>query len=295
MKKTTTIILLALLFIGTTAQAQFRKPLQSSNRVTSSEAKYNIGLEGGLTMTRWEHFGGTKTPFNQPFNYGLVGGLVFERMLNNSNAIGIEGLFALRNTQLNYEVLNFPVSLGSGPEHNKDYYRQLDVNYQEVDVQIPLTHFFSQGKFRPFIYAAPRVSIPLSGQFVWQKEEILNYGTENQQYDENSLTIDTVPMNAHNARQWNVGLVLGAGAQYKLTFSNYYMLLRLDASYHWAAINSFSREENLGESTNVIGAGYIDPYLLGKRFNTDAMVKLTVMFPLKKQLQGACMNWGEYD
>jgi hypothetical protein len=31
------------------------------------------------------------------------------------------------------------------------------------------------------------------------------------------------------------------------------------------------------------------------RFNTDAAVKITLMFPLKKQLQGACIRWGEYD
>ena len=289
--KKTQIFLLVLLIIGTTAQAQFRKPLQSSIRVNSSEAKYNIGLVGGVTMTRWEHFGGTKTQYNQPFNFGPVGGLFLERMINSSNSIGIEGLFAMRNTQLNYEVLNFPVAINQ----NKDYYRQYDVNYQEVDVQIPLSHYFSQGKLRPYVFVAPRVSIPLSGQLIWQKKEILNYGTEEQQYDETNMTIDTVSMNAHNAHQWNVGLVAGAGVQYKITLNNYYFLLKLDASYHWAAINSFTNEESQGESTNVIGAGYIDPYLLGKRFNTDAMVKLSFMFPLKKQLKGACMNWGEYD
>lgn len=290
MKKPISILLIAFLFIGSTAQAQFRKPLQSYNRTSTTEARYNLGITGGLTSTYWLHFGGTKTQYQHPFNYGPVAGLVLERMLNNSNSIAIEGLYAMRNTKLNYDVINFPVAINE----NKDFYRQLTVDYQEVNVQVPLTHYLSQGKIRPYVFVAPRVSVPLSGKMVWQKQEILEYGTENQHYSEN-VTIDTVEMNAQNTRQWNVGLVAGVGVYYKMNVGNYYLILKLDASAHAAVINSFTREEINGESQNVIGAGYIDPYLLGKRFNTDAAVKLTLMFPLKKQLQGACIRWGEYD
>ena len=49
MKKSHFIILLSLLLMGTTANAQFNKPLQSSsNRVNPNEAKYNIGLIGAM-------------------------------------------------------------------------------------------------------------------------------------------------------------------------------------------------------------------------------------------------------
>ena len=212
-------------------------------------------------------------------------------MLNSYNSIGIEGLYAMRNMQLNYEVLNFPIALNE----SNDYYRQLNVDYQEVDVQIPLTHYFSKSSVRPYIFIAPRVSIPLSGKMIWQKKEILNYGTADQQYSETGGSIDTVEMNAQNTRQWNVGLVAGVGVMFKLNVGNYYFLLKADVSGHAAFINSFTREEINGESQNVVGAGYIDPYLLGMRFNTDATAKITLMFPLKKQLQGACIRWGEYD
>ena len=296
MKKSSIIILFFLLTIGVAAQAQFNKPLQTArSRANSNEARYNIGLEGGLTSTYWVHFGGTKTHYRSPFNFGITGGLIVERMLNGNTSIALEGLYAMRNTQLHYEVLNFPVSLGEGPEHNKDFYRQFDADYQEVDIQVPLTRYLSNGTIRPFVYVAPRVSIPLSGKMVWQKKEILEYGTENQHYSETGNTIDTVEFNAQNTRQFNVGLVLGAGVLYKLNVGNYYLLLKLDASAHAALINSFTSEEIHGESQNVIGAGYIDPYLLGVRFNTDATLKFTLMFPLKKQLQGACIRWGEYD
>ena len=291
MKKT--IAILTLLFIfGHFAQAQFRKPLTSaSSKVNSSEALYNVGFFGGLTSTYWLHFGGTETKYNQPFNFGLVGGLAVERMLNNSTSVSLEGFYAMRNLQLNYDILNFPIAINQ----NKDYYRQFDVDYQEVDVQAILTRYLSRGTLRPYVFVGPRFILPLSGKMIWQKKEILDYGTPEQHFSETGVTVDTVEMTAQNTRKFNVGLVAGVGLLYKLNVGNYYIFIKADVSGHAAAINSFTSEEIHGESQNVIGAGYIDPYLLGMRFNTDVTAKITFMFPLKKQLQGACIRWGEYD
>lgn len=291
MKKAYFLTLAILLIVGGTAKAQFNKPLLSSRTFSSSEAKYNIGIIGGATTTHWLHFGGTRTHYHLPLNLGITGGIVVERMLNKNASVAIEGLYVSRTTKLNYEVLNFPVALNQ----NKDFFRQLDANYLEVNVQVPLTYYFGQANsnFRPYVFVAPRVTVPLGGELVWQKKEILNYGTENQQYVDSS--IDTVDMNAQNTRQWNVGLVAGVGVRYKITIGNYYLIAKADLSGHAAVINSFTSEEIHGESQNVIGAGYIDPYLLGMRFNTDATAKITILFPLKKQLKGACMRWGEYD
>ena len=170
MKKSTIIFLFTLLLVGSTAQAQFRKPLQSPNsQLNSMEAKYNIGLTGGLTSTYWLHFGGTKTKYNEPLNFGIIGGLSVERMLDATNSITVEGLYAMRNLQLNYDVLNFPVALNE----SRDFYRQLDADYQEVDVQALLTHYFSKSTIRPYVFVGPRVSVPLAGKMVWQKKEIL--------------------------------------------------------------------------------------------------------------------------
>ena len=292
MNKSSIIILSFLLAIGITAQAQFNKPLQSArSRVNSNEARYNIGIEGGLTSTYWAHFGGTKTPYKAPFNFGITGGLIVERMLNGNTSIALEGLYAMRKTGVNYEVLNFPVAINV----NKDFYRQYDVDYMEVAIQVPLTYYFSQGDFRPYVFVAPRFTLPLSGNMEWQKMEIIDYGTENQHYSEDGAVHETVEMTAQNMRRWNVGLVAGVGVRYRLRISNYYLLFKLDLSGHAALINSFSKEEINGDSENVIGASYIDPYLMQKRFNTDASVKLSILFPLKKPLKGACMKWGEYD
>ena len=175
MKKASFIFFLAFVLIGSTANAQFNKPLQSaSSRVNTSEARYNIGISGGLNSTYWFHFGGTKTRYKEPFNFGILGGLTVERMLNKNMSISLEGFYAMRNMQLNYEIHNFPVSLGMGPQHNKDYYRQLDVDYTEINVQAPFTYYFSNSTIRPYVFVGPRVSVPMSGKMIWKKAEIVN-------------------------------------------------------------------------------------------------------------------------
>lgn len=280
-----------MLLIGNTAMAQFRKPLQSRSTIGTTEARYNIGLVGGVTTTHWFHFGGTETQYRQPFNFGPTAGLSVERMFNSSTSIAIEGMFTMRNTQLDYEVLNFPVAI----DENKDYYRQFNADYNEVNVQVPLTYYFGQGNIRPYVFIAPRFTLPISGKTTWQETEIIGYGSDDQHYSETNQEFDTVDMTGQNMRRWNVGLVAGAGVRFKVNIGNYYLLLKLDASAHAAVINSFTKDEINGNSQLVIGASYIDPYLMSKRFNTDATVKLTLLFPLKKQLKGACMKWGEYD
>ena len=182
MKKSTSILLLVLLLIGSAAHAQFKKPLQSSSKATSSEARYNIGLVGGLTSTYWLHFGGTKTPYHMPFNFGPTAGLSIERMINNNSSVSLEGLFAMRKDTLSYEVLNFPVAVNE----NKDYLRKYKADYQEVNVQLVYTHYFSQRNIRPYVFVGPRftlpVSIPKEGTMVWNKQEILHYGTDSVSY-----------------------------------------------------------------------------------------------------------------
>ena len=291
MKKSLLILFVSVLLLGNSANAQFKKPLEDSNK-GPKEAKYNVGIVGGGTMTHWLHFGGTETRYHQPFNIGPTFGLTVERMFNSDVSIAIEGMFTMRNTHLDYLVLNFPVAINV----NKDFYRQYDVNYNEINIQVPLTYYFSRGKIRPYVFVAPRFSLPLSGKMVWQKREILDYGTENEHYSDEDVVNETVEMTAQNMRGWNVGLVLGGGVRFKIALGEYYyFLIRVDASVHGGVINSFSKEENNGDSQVVIGASYIDPYLMQKRFNTDVNLKASILFPIKKLLPGTCMKWGEYD
>ena len=289
MNRLSTIFLSSILFFSVlTANAQFNKPLQSpSSRKQTNDATYNLGIVGGGTLTQWIHFGGTKTPYQEPVTkcIGFMGGLSLEKMLSRDISIGIEGMYAMRSFGLTYDLINFPVAVDDW----NDIRKSLDANYNEVFVQAPLTFYLNStagATIRPYVFAAPRVTvIQDGGKTYWHKENLTN----------ETSTFDTVGINTSNFMPFNVGLVAGAGVLFRINTSNYYFLIKLDASYHAGFINTFSKVEREGTIENVVGSGYIDPYLLGKRFSGNADLKLTLLFPLKKQLKGACMKWGEYD
>ena len=295
MKKTNLIIMLmamCLISISATAQTkkQYSKPIQPAySPNASNDAKYNIGITGGGTFTNWIHLGGSGTTFNHPIpqNLGIIGGLTFEKVLNKHSSFGVEALFAMRNVQLSHTVLDLPVAI----DQSNDITKIFSANYNEIAIQAPYSYYFNNtpgATFRPYVFAAPRITVPLSGEMRWEKQYMMNDSLLRTQFD-------TVAMSKQNFQIFNVGVVLGAGVMMRINLSSYYFLVKLDASYHIGLINTHTQLEMDDEIDNVVGSSYIEPKLLEKRFSTDANIKLSIFFPLKKQLKGACMNWGEYD
>lgn len=297
MKKTNLIIMVfALCLISVSASAQtkkqFSKPLTPAySPNASNDARYNIGITGGGTLTEWIHLGGSQTRYSHPLmgNMGIIGGVAFERVMNNHTTIGIEALYAMRSVKLSHTLTDQPVN--TVINYSNDIKKNFDANYTEIAVQAPFSYYFNNtpnAMFRPYVFAAPRVTVPLAGTMRWERQSLHNDSILSTQYD-------TIAMSKQNFKSFNVGLVLGGGVLMRINLNSYYFLVKLDASYHIGLINTHTKNEmqdNIGE---VIGSSYIEPKLLEKRFSTDANVKLSLFFPLKKQLKGACMNWGEYD
>ena len=285
---------ICLVFGALTANAQFNKPLQSpSQRKTSNVAKYNVGISGGLSLTHWIHTGGLENDFEQPITDGLgpVFGVSVERLLNSRMSVSLEGFYAMRKTSLYYNSLN---SLAISYGNSSDYKKNFSIEYNQIEIQVPVTFYLSNAintRIRPYVFAAPRISIPLNGT---EKMEYQFLDSNSANSESDSLNVQT-DLNKSNFRKWNVGIVGGVGVLFKINMNNYYFLVKVDASYNFNLINSFTDDEKNATVPNVLGVGYIEPSLLGKRFITDGTVKATVLFPLKKQLKGACMKWGEYD
>jgi hypothetical protein len=211
-----------------------------------------------------------------------------ERKLGENNSIGIEAFYANRSTMLDYDY-ELPDAIG----HDQMYHRKDSIAYSEVCVQIPLTQHFGNGNIKPYVFIAPRFTLPIAGNMHWTLQSLAADSTGT------NATIDTatVAMTRDNMRPLNIGAVVGAGVRFKVPFNSYYLLLKLDASCYMGVFNTYSEKEIAGETqpSNVIGVSHIDPTLLGKRHIGNATVKLTVLFPLKKMEKGACVRWGEFD
>jgi hypothetical protein len=302
MKRLTPILLLSLLLLGNIAEAQFAKPLRNNNLTANSEAKYSIGLIGGISATRWYHWGGTNTVYDQPYTMFGQGnpisttlinnalfGLNVERRLNNHFAIGLEALYANRSTQMSYDL-----TLADSIGYNSLYHRALDsVSYHELFFQVPLTYYFGEetNSVRPYVFIAPRVTLPLSGGMRWVNSKYIEDAVEGSQLS----VVDTasVALSKSNMRSWNIGAVVGLGLQFRIPVGSYYIKAKIDASYHLGLLDTFSPYEQDG--IDQVTGQAIDPELIGKRYIGNATAKLTLAFPIKKMPKDACISWGEYD
>lgn len=312
MKKTAYHLIMVLLLVSSMAQAQFAKPLPKDEQHADWDARLNIGIIGGVSATRWFYQGGANPQYEQPYIMfskldstffpnllnNVLAGVMAEYRLTNYHTVGLEVVYARRSTQLNY---NF-ADAADGP--NKTFHSQTDIAYSELFVQIPLTQYLRSANkiFRPYVFIAPRVTTPLNGKMNFLIEQtqpntaaLLDYPLAPENHATNNQTKLSSEFDSGNIRQWNIGAVVGLGAQFRLNLStSYYMLLKLDASCQYGLLNTYSKYEREGSAVDQNG-NLVSPSALGTRRIGNATAKLTLLFPLKQVSKSACRNWGEYD
>ena len=280
MKKKFHLVLAFLLTLSCAAKAQFAKSLpQTNTKVANTDANYYLGIIGGFNAT---HMFGVEQSIQQPvfpfeqdsimgsmLKHGLAG-IVVERRLGENNAIGIEAVFANRWTVLGSTASERHISSERDNPLSHQLYRNYSIQetvfYREIFVQVPLKQYFlgSDSKVRPYVFIAPRFSIPIAGEKTTTKTEL---DDNNNPVGVSDTQIDSIP--GETIGKWNVGAAAGLGVQFRVDIGSYYLLLNLDASAHYAFLN----KPNIGNAT----------------------AKLTLLFPLKRLSRGACQSWGEYD
>lgn len=332
MRRLAYIFLIPLFVIGGNVNAQFAKPLPKKQNPWD-EAQYSVGIIGGLSATRWLHQGGANTVFEQPLttialdstflttalNNALVG-ITVQKKIGDYHAVGIDVIYANRNTELS----NKYISSNSIDHHSIKIRDHSNIQYSELLFQIPITQYLTNSTkaIRPYIFIAPRITIPLQGGIDLEKDSLVNgspmffqnnTGT-NPQSIPTPKTTDS--LSARNMRRWNIGAVVGLGIQFRIPVGSYYFHTKLDVSCHLGLLNTYSKYERglvtkkdskgndildpngnpvLDLPINLNTGSPIDPSLIGKRYISNATVKLTLLFPIKKIQKDACFNWGEYD
>ena len=310
-----------------TATAQFKKPLSSPrDRVGINDAKWNVGLVGGANLTTWLHFQSAQasdwflqdykaftfdsiSPINESMGY--FGGIGVERMLTGNVSVGLNVVYAQHNVKLGYLDDHFPYKwdiVGDSILYGK-IQKSFSAKYSTIEAYIPLTYYIglaSTKNIKPYFYFAPRFSyiLPLTQNKMkysatyydaFGNTPIVDTLTDNFGHfildDNNNIKIDTlfttsnntVPFNRSTYRKFNIGATLGVGSLFKINAGNYYFLVKFDVSANLNGLPTYKDGEIKNDEYKYL------------RYSTDAQATLTLMLPLKKQLQGACLKWGEYD
>lgn len=281
MKKQHIILSCLLVLICGTATAQFKKALPNMRgNGQASDARFNVGLIGGGDFTTWVHINSAQAAdwylanYKPIIRFGYFGGIAAEYMLGKNLSVGLNAIYNQHNMGLSYLNDNFPTAFN---QHMKRIYG-LTADYRSIEVYVPVTYYINIGSknLMPYVYAAPRVSYILDGTMSYSRTDL----TQNDSII--SIMLETTTFNDSTYRKLNVGATVGVGAQVRINTSNYYFLVKFDLSANVNALQTFTEIDLLNEFNHL-------------RFAADAYATVTFMLPLKKQLKGACMKWGEYD
>lgn len=298
MKKQHITLFFLLVFLCSNASAQFRKPLTSPrDQIQSSEAKWNVGILGGGNLSTWLHFRSPAAsnwylknykPFDTITNsLGYFGGIGAEYKIKNNFSIGLNVVYAQHRIQLGFTNDHFPMEWdANGQQINYGrIVKGLKASYRCIEAYVPFTYYMglaSKNSIVPYVYAAPRVSYVLPDTIA----SITNTTAYYKNDEENTLissTSNTVKFNNSTYHRINLGATIGVGSLFKISVGNYYFLTKFDISANFNGLPTFNTGEIENNEFNFL------------RYSTDAQATLTFMLPIKKQLQGACMRWGEYD
>lgn len=311
------VLIISLQALTVSAQ-QFRKPLSSPrDQYESSNAKWNVGLFGGANLTTWLHFQSKQSSSWFLQNYktfdsispiteslGYFGGIGVERMLKNNLSVGLNVLYAQHNVKLGYVDNHFPYAwdfVGDSILFGQ-IKKEFLADYRTIEAYVPFTYYIglaSTKNIKPYVYFAPRFSyvLPIS-------QNKMTYSAT--YYDAFGLTpitdtliipsspvvpTDTlfptsnnqVPFNVSTYRKLNVGGTIGVGSLFRFNISNYYILVKFDVSANMNAISTFKKGQIINNDFNHL------------RYSADAHATLTLLLPIKKQLQDACIKWGKYN
>ena len=309
------LILTAFCILSLSAAAQFRKPLSPSrDRATMNDAKFNIGILGGVNLTSWLHFdgpssGGMWGNYSQVIlekdgklfdsgSLGYFGGLSVEYMISQKFSIGLNAVYARHNFRLEHSNDRYP--LGWNTPHNSIHYAErkdyFSAKYHSIEAYIPFTYYLilqSMKNVKPYGFVAPRFSyvinqLPLNlgtASQMTSGNEILAYNPPFQILHTQQIHSDdnkSVGFSKDTYRLFNVGATLGLGSQFRINTSSYYFLVKFDLSANFNALSTYTRADEI-----------IHQHKL--RFSTDANATLTFQLPVKKRLKGACVKWGKYN
>jgi len=216
--------------------------------------------------------------------------------LGGNFTVGLEALYAVRGTNMTYdhEFLTSYTQIGIS---KNEYHSTLNC----LEGRIPFTFYFpTQENLKPYVVIAPTFTYVMGGNINWKKSYITWPVGNEDLADTKNVYEASCEVGKANMKRIDVGIDVGAGIWWRYLTRHYYFIFKLEASYNYGFLDSFSPQEKLQDDGTVevqqqLGLGDLTFDPVGTRHNQSFEVTASVLFPIKKILKGACHRWGDYD
>ena len=151
------------------------------------------------------------------------------------------------------------------------------VNYLEarlpVSIAIPATSWF-----KPYVFAAPSFGLAMPSVGVF-KSEIQQDGKK-------------VEVDSSNMAPYDYGLTAGAGLRFRLNFSDFSMIVKLEGGYYLGFCDTYSEKEHNDQAQAVNTNAY---NIKGTRLNRGIEAALTIAIPLDFHPRDDCFYWADME
>ena len=137
---------------------------------------------------------------------------------------------------------------------------------------------------KPYVFAAPSfgLALPSVGPFA---SEITQYSL-----DKNVPLDNTVAIDSSNMSPYDYGLTAGAGVRFRINFSSFSMVLKVEGGYHMGFRDTYSEQEHLNQAQAVNTNAY---NVIGKRLNRGIEGAITIAIPLDFHSADDCFYWSD--
>lgn len=164
---------------------------------------------------------------------------------------------------------------------NTDVNYRAEVHYLEARLPVSVS-FDATSWLKPYVFAAPifGVAIPTTSPFTSQ---ITQYSNDTPQ----SFN-DTVAVDLTNMAPYDLGMLAGAGLRFRINFTDFSLLVKMEAGYHFGFMDTYSEAEHNDQAQALNVNAY---NVEGKRLNRGLEAAVTIALPLQFNNDDACANW----
>lgn len=262
-------ILVFVLSVMLSVQAQFAKPLKKKN---DFKRAFSLGITGSYAANDLIYSSVTKSSMHPVFDPTF--GLAAEWNTMPHFSVGLDVSYAMRGGQKTFNT-EFQTSYSSTTFAHVKY----DITMNGIDLRIPLSFYFGdEGNLRPYVYLAPRLSVWTGGKVSWERT-----------YDDPSFPSKSFESRLNEALMlpFDLSAMAGVGLCAHLKTGRRALLCKLDLGYGVSVLSNFSQGEVNGEVA-FEGWGDIAHETLGQRRLQNLEVRLAILLPLQKPVADAC-------
>lgn len=263
------VILLFGLCAVLSAQAQFAKPLKKK---TEAKKVFCLGATGSFAANDMIYSKVSQSkisPFLAP-----TFGLVAEWNTMQGIAVGADVSYVTRGGNEVFAT-EFLTSYSTTTFARVKY----NLSLKGVELRVPVSYYFGNGeRLCPYVYAAPRLSLWMGGQYRWERT-----------YDEGSYSPVVYENEVTNAMvsPLDIGAIAGVGLCGQLRPGRMRLFVKLDVGYGISLLSNFSQGE-VSQEVEFVGWGDIAHEELGRRYLQNLEARLTLLLPLQKSTPDAC-------